>query len=339
MRSLGFFNKIVFVGNVIFSFLLLVGYLLPYIPPRVFPEISVLTLVLPALIILNLLFLTYWVIFLKKQFLLSAVVLILGFFQHATLYEFYGKSEEASGSFKIMSYNVRMFNINKPLKDNEIPSKISTLVHKEDPDIMLFQEYTSAVNFPMGKFKHKYVKLKGKHSNSFGLAIFTKYKIINKGSLDFPNSSNNGIYVDILKGKDTLRIYNLHMQSLALQPEIGELRQENSKKLLGRLGEAFKQQQQQAEIFLAHQAKCPYTIILGGDFNNTAFSFAYKKIRGDKLDAFEEAGSGFGRTFIFDFIPLRIDFLLCDDSIQVLGFKNFKQEYSDHYPILAKMQF
>lgn len=338
MRSLGFFNRVIFVSNVVFSFLLLVGYLLPYIPPRVFPEISVLTLVLPALIILNLLFLVYWALLLKKHFLLSAVVLVLGFFQHATLYEFYGKSESAQGSFKIMSYNVRMFNLNKPLKDLDIPQRISSLVHTEDPDIMLFQEYTSAVHFPMGKFKHKYVKLKGNRSNSFGLAIYTKYEIINKGSLDFPNSNNNGIFVDILKGRDTLRIYNLHMQSLALQPEIGELRQENSKKLLGRLGAAFKQQQQQVEIFLAHQAKCPYRIILGGDFNNTAFSFAYKKIRGDKLDAFEEAGSGFGRTFIFDFIPLRIDFLLCEDSVKVLDFKNFKQEYSDHYPILAKMK-
>ena len=337
MRSLGFFNKIVFVLNVICSFFLVIGYLLPYIPPKVFPEISVLTLVLPMLIISNLLFFAYWIIFLKKQLLLSATVLIIGFFQQPTLYEFFGSSKDEPGSFKIMSYNVRLFNLHMPLSTKHLPDSIRALVQREDPDIMLFQEYTLAKDFPMGKFTDKYVKLKGRRSSSFGLAIYTKFKIINEGSLDFPDSMNNGIFVDILKGKDTLRIYNLHMQSLSLEPQIGELREENSKKLLGRLGSAFSKQEDQVNIFLKHQKKCPYRIILGGDFNNTAFSYAYKKIRGKKLDAFEQAGRGFGRTFIFDFIPIRIDFLLCDDSIHVLDFKNFKQEYSDHYPVLAKM--
>lgn len=339
MKPLGFFNKIVFFFNVIFSFLLLVGYLLPFIPPRVFPEISVLTLVLPALIMINLLFLIYWVIFMKRQLILSAVVLVLGLFQQSSLYQFYGRSEEIPGSFKIMSYNVRMFNVNGALPDKGIPEKIRTLINKEDPDIVCFQEYTLAGDFYLKRFKYKYVKLQGNKSNSFGLAIYSKYEIVNRGSLGFPRSMNNGIFADIKMGKDTLRVYTLHMQSLSLQPEIGELRQEGSKKLLGRLGQAFEQQQNQTELFLMHQKKSPYKVIVAGDFNNTAFSFAYKKIRGDKLDAFEEAGQGFGRTFIFDFIPLRIDFMLCDKSMKVLEFRNYRQEYSDHYPIWAKFHF
>ncbi|HEA31375.1 MAG TPA: endonuclease [Leeuwenhoekiella sp.] len=337
MKSLSFLNKIVFFVNGFAAFLLLTGYLLPFIPPRIFPEISVLTLGLPFLILGNLVFVTYWLFQLKKQFLLSAFILALGFFQEATLYEFFGNSSDEQGSFKVMSFNVRMFNFNGALKEKDIPEQIENLIYKEDPDIVSFQEYTDVTSFKLEGYKYKYIKLQGDNSN-FGLAIYSKYAIINKGSLDFPDSMNNAIFIDILKEKDTLRVYNLHMQTLTLEPQIGNLRHEDSQKLLGRLGQSFKKQQEQTELVLAHQAKCKYTMIVNGDFNNTAYSYAYSKIRGDKKDAFEEAGSGFGRTFIFDFIPIRIDFMLVNPSIEVLDFYNYEQELSDHYPIMAKLK-
>jgi endonuclease/exonuclease/phosphatase (EEP) superfamily protein YafD len=40
--------------------------------------------------------------------------------------------------------------------------------------------------------------------------------------------------------------------------------------LLKRIGKAFKQQQQQAEI-LKNMKKCEYPIIICGDMNNSAF--------------------------------------------------------------------
>ena len=336
MKSLRFFNKIVIVLNGIAAFLLLTGYLLRFIPPSIYPPLSVLTLALPFLILGNLLFFVYWLIQFKKQFLLSAVILIIGFFQEATLYEFFGKSIEKEGSFKVMTFNVRMFNFNHALKEKDVPEKIEKLISEEDPDIISFQEYTLVTSFKLKGYSYKYVKLQSDKSN-FGLAIYSKYKIVNQGSLEFPDSMNNAIFIDILKDKDTLRVYNLHMQTLALQPQIGNLRQEDSQKLFGRLGQSFKKQQEQSKLVLSHQANCKYPMVVNGDFNNTAYSYAYQKIRGNKKDAFEEAGSGFGRTFIFDFIPIRIDFMLVDPNIEVLDFYNYGQELSDHYPIMAKL--
>lgn len=336
MKSLHFFNKIAFAINGFAAFLLLTGYLLRFMPPRIYPPLSVLTLVVPLLVMGNLLFVGYWLFQFKKQFLLSAFILVIGFFQEPTLFEFFGKSSEKEGSFKVMTFNVRMFNFNHALKEKDVPEKIEQLISEEDPDILSFQEYTLVTSFKLKDYKYKYVKLQGNKS-SFGLAIYSKYKIVNQGSLEFPGSMNNAIFIDVLKGKDTLRIYNLHMQTLALQPQIGNLRQEDSQKLFGRLGQSFKKQEEQAELILAHQANCEYPMVVNGDFNNTAYSYAYQKIRGEKKDAFDEAGSGFGRTFIFDFIPIRIDFMLVDPNIEVLDFYNYGQELSDHYPIMAKL--
>ena len=50
-------------------------------------------------------------------------------------------------------------------------------------------------------------------------------------------------------------------------------------------------------------------------------------------DAFVEAGSGFGKTHHFQFFPMRIDFILADESFTVHTFKTFSEHYSDHYAI------
>jgi len=79
-------------------------------------------------------------------------------------------------------------------------------------------------------------------------------------------------------------------------------------------------------------------MIVCGDFNNTAYSYVYQKIKGDLQDAFAEGGNGFGRTFKFKYFPVRIDFILVDQSFHVNAFKTFDIQLSDHYPIIAKLK-
>ena len=338
MRNLGLLNKLVFFLNSLFAFFLLVGYVLPYFPPRIFPPASVLTLIIPVLLAINLGFVIYWLIQFKRQFLLSAILIGISFFNGKTLYRFgdgilpqdVSKSEN---QIRVLSYNVHVFR-NEDYQNDEVTSGIAKLIESAQPDIICFQEYSKYGAPRLADYPHVYLGSTAKAVN-YGPAVFSKYKIINSGSLDFESTFNNGIFVDIVKNKDTLRIYNLHMQSLALTPRFDALEEENTKYLLGRLGTAFKKQQEQTGLFLKHQAACGYKKIVTGDFNNTVYSYTYNKIRGTKKDAFDEQGSGFGRTFIFDIIPMRIDFILPDREFKVEAFKNFDVDYSDHYPIEA----
>ena len=91
------------------------------------------------------------------------------------------------------------------------------------------------------------------------------------------------------------------------------------------------------ELFVKHKTKCTYKTIVCGDFNNTAYSYVYRQIKGDLLDTFEDAGNGFGKTYDFKFFPTRIDFILADKSFEVNAFKSYDEKLSDHYPILAKV--
>ncbi len=78
-------------------------------------------------------------------------------------------------------------------------------------------------------------------------------------------------------------------------------------------------------------------MIICGDFNNTAYSYVYRKIKGNLNDTFDEAGNGFGRTYDFQFFPVRIDYIFSDEAFTVNGFKSYNERYSDHYPIMATL--
>ena len=105
------------------------------------------------------------------------------------------------------------------------------------------------------------------------MAIFSKFLIINSGSLDLKNTSNNIIFADILKGNDTIRVYNIHLQSLKLKTDKENFGKENSEKLVTTLEEGFKKQVSQTKVLLDHEKNWKGKKIIAGDFNNTSFSW------------------------------------------------------------------
>ena len=78
MRNLSWFNKMMFFFNIVLTVLTVVGYVLPFLAPKTFPLLSVLTLFLPMMLIVNVLFFIYWGIQFNRQILLSGIVLLLG---------------------------------------------------------------------------------------------------------------------------------------------------------------------------------------------------------------------------------------------------------------------
>lgn len=334
MKKLGWLNKAVFVLNTVFALLLLLAYALPYVFPKQFPLLSVLSLSLPFFLLINIAFMLFWALQLKRQLLLSFIILLLGYKHVHSLYKFGGNSEPEEVGFSAMSFNVRLFNVYEWIKDDSVPQKIVRLVSDENPDVLCLQDFhrNHEDSFPMYKYSYFYYN---KAKGNSGIAIFSKYKIINKGSLNFPSKGNNGIYVDILKDYDTVRVYNLHLESHRIVPEKEELTKENSERLFKRMANTFTLQQTQAEIFDKHRKLSKHKTIVCGDFNNTAYSRIFKQIKGDMNDTFEEKGKGFGATFNFRYFPMRIDFILADKELQVLSHKNFREKLSDHYPLKA----
>tara|TARA_R110001583_G_scaffold412_2_gene3819 strand:+ start:59060 stop:60070 length:1011 start_codon:yes stop_codon:yes gene_type:complete len=336
MKKLSLLDKLVAIVNTLLATLLFISFLSYYISPNTVSLISFFSLSVPVLILINLLFILYWILKLKRQFLISTLILLIGFQYITKLYGFEEKKILLSTDVKVMSYNVRMFNIYNWIEKDNVDQKIYDFINEKEPDILCLQEFNPTLKIGF-KFPYKYIKA-SKKSKLFGHAIFSKYKIINSGSLNFSNSSNNTIFADIIKNKDTIRVYNVHLESLSINPKEDYFNQENSEKLKIRVEKAFKKQANQVELIIQHQKKVTYKTILCGDFNNNAFSWVYHQLKNGKNDAFEVAGKGFGKTFDFGF-PMRIDFILTDTQIEVNNFKTYDVRYSDHYPIMARLQF
>jgi endonuclease/exonuclease/phosphatase family metal-dependent hydrolase len=337
MKKLNLISKVVFLLNTLAAAILLLSYVLPFVPPKSFGVLSVLSLAVPFLILVNIIFFVYWFVKLKKQLLLSFLVLLIGYFSYGSMYKFSAsKVADSAYNLSIMNYNVRLFNLYNWIPEKNIEAKIEAFIKTQSPDVLSLQEYHPHENIDLSNFKYKFEKLSGSKTK-YGQAIFSQYPIVNSGSVGFPNTSNNAIFVDIVKVEDTIRIYNVHLQSMRIDANVENLKNEDSERLLKRMSSTFKMQQSQTELFLQHKNQCKYKVIISGDFNNTEFSYAYEKIKGDLNDAFKEAGNGFGSTYNFKFFPIRIDFILTDKSFNTKTFVTSKEEFSDHYPIMANI--
>jgi endonuclease/exonuclease/phosphatase family metal-dependent hydrolase len=339
LKDLSFFNKIIFFVNNVFALLFVISFAIPYVSPRTLPILSLLSLAVPLLIWIHLLFIFYWLLSgFKRQFLLSLFCILLAISFSYFPYKFQAKEVISGSSFSVMNYNVRIVNRYGWIKDRDVPAGISEFIAEQDPDLLSMQEYYPADGMRID-YPHKYEKLKGENHH-YGLAIFSKFPILSRGSLDFENTANNAIYVDILRNGDTIRVYNVHLESLGIKPDSVDLTgmdEMKSRKTIQRLMASFTRQQPQVEQVLEHMNQCNHKVILCGDFNNTSYSWAYRKLKGDLQDSFLEAGKGFGRTYSFNSYPLRIDFIFADKAYQINGHYNYNEGLSDHEPILTRL--
>jgi endonuclease/exonuclease/phosphatase family metal-dependent hydrolase len=347
MKNLSWFNKGMFLLNIVLTVVTFSAYLLPFLAPKAFPLLSVLTLFMPLFFIFNALFFFYWGFQFKKRMILSGLVLLMGITFINKFYKFSTKEfPESEKNFSVMSYNVRLLNLFKWIDRDDVPSQILSFINEKNPDILCIQEFSNSADIDLKVYPHKYIVMAGDQIKT-GQAIFSKFPIINEGNIVFPNSNNNVIFADIKKGKEIIRVYNMHLQSIKISPDVTEINddinvmdQSKSQKLLRRISKAFKQQQQQAELFKEHKMDCDYPLIICGDMNNSAFSYVYRNIKGKLRDTFEEAGQGFGATYKFRYYPARIDYIFADERMKVKQFESFSDfENSDHYPIMAKLSF
>jgi endonuclease/exonuclease/phosphatase family metal-dependent hydrolase len=345
MKNLSWFNKGMYFLNIVLTILTFVAYILPFLAPKFFPFLSVLTLFMPLFFILNGFFFLYWLFQFRKKMLLSALVLLIGITFINRYYKFSAKEfSQDENDFTVMSYNVRLFNVFKWIPRDDIPEQILTFINEKNPDILCIQEFSSSGNIDLKVYPHRYVLMDGDQVRT-GQAIFSKFPIINQGNIVFPNSNNNVIFADIKRGTAIIRVYNMHLQSIKISPDVTEINenidvmdQEKSQVLFNRISKAFTQQQEQTALFKAHKQSCKYPMIICGDMNNSAFSYVYRNIKGKLKDSFEQAGKGFGATYKFKYYPARIDYIFADEKMQVKKFETFPEFVnSDHYPIMARL--
>ncbi len=354
-------NKIILFLNIIAVSALLISESATYICPENYWILAIFGLGFPVLVCMNILFVIYWFIMNKKRFFLISFIAILlgantllGFVQ----YNFKTKFPATHTPVKIMCYNVRLFDLYNWWHNLETRSKMFNLLTDESADICCFQEFFNSergafhnidtlTQFLAAKNVHVEYTVNLRGTDHWGIATFSKYPIVHKGKLEFVGRTfnNSCIFTDIKINDDTIRVYNIHLQSinflkrdysfmdsLIVKDKDEEI--EGSKRILWLLKKAYIKRAKQTDMVAEHIRNSPYPVVVCGDFNDPASSYAYHLLSRNLKDAFCETGRGFGGTYIGNSIPsFRIDYIFHDKKFKAYEYTTIRKRYSDHRPI------
>lgn len=360
-------TKLMVVINIFFIGLLVSSYLSLYVSPAKFWPLAFAGLAYPVILLFNLFFVLFWLVFLKKYFLLSLITILLGYNQIKSYIKLAGSERKLSfeKSIKVMSYNVRLFDLYNWRNESGKSTRaaIFDLIDSESSDILCLQEYYSGAGkhadfadtiSKKSEYKYRYVELINKEAKGlpYGLAIFSKYPIIHTQKLNFPNSKVNFCQsCDVRIGKDTIRIMNLHLESVKFGKEdynfVSEITatsatndkiKKGSLAIFGKMKNAYIKRAVQIETVAEFIRNSPYPIIFTGDFNDTPVSYSYRQIANELDDTFVDAGKGIGQTHVQMLPMLRIDYIFHSKTLQTIEHKTINKDYSDHFPIVARFE-
>lgn len=301
-----------------------------------FVNIPLLTLLVPLLCAINLVFFTIWMLRFQWPAMLFIGVLAISLQEWKLLYQFENSGIPTSKGLNVMSYNVRSFNRFKWLEDDNVSSSIESFVNETNADVICFQEFSrdqapSFKDYPYQVFK-PYVK-----DGKIGSSIISKYPLVNSKVISFEGSQNGGMQSDLIWKKDTLRFYNLHFESFRLNRADSLISPNYSENIRRKLQAVFEIQKEQVSQFNTLSQSSPYPEVICTDLNNNAFSVPYKLLSKSRVDSFTEAGTGLGATYYFSSLPLRIDFIFTSKALTVIDYETHEVKLSDHRPISAKL--
>jgi endonuclease/exonuclease/phosphatase family metal-dependent hydrolase len=369
------FKKIIRVSFVVATLFTVLFYLqaclLPFLEAGKHWFIALLGLVFPLLFFALLFFLIYWVIKKSRWAILCGMALLLGWQQVSVMFGFNRQKKidiaKKAEILRVLSWNLSSWGeTNRGKKVNHMYEMID-LIKKQGADVLCFQEYLYYKNLRYRDSIHTVLKEAGYQYAYFGrtnyterfytssvltaVVIMSKYPITDTAQFIYNEEdfAEPLIYADIKKDNKTVRVFTTHLQSLRFEnneydalhilKEPGRSSLNQSRSMLWKLRQGYKKRALQAELVHKKIAESPYPVVLCGDFNDVPNSYTYFTAKGNLQDAFLKKGSGFGRSFRFISPTLRIDYILVDKKFKVRQFGKIEVDYSDHYAVMADLEF
>jgi len=360
-------EKLLLVVNFIVAVALILSNIAGTISPDRLWFLAFLGLLHIPLLLFNILFIFFWIFLLRKWIVGSLLAVLVSWGHIGTHFRFHTAemTVESADTLKIMSFNVRLFDLYqwKTAQKYKTRSRIFTMIKEQHPDLLCFQEYYSnpAKGFDVKDTMNHIENLNYSFVASFksleglkewGMAIYCRFPMFNKQRVPFTNSINNYFqYADFCKDRDTIRVFNIHFESIHFGQEDylfmndignsyaeGDNIIEKGQRIFMKIGNAFTRRAEQVEIVRKYVASSPYPVILCGDFNDTPASFVYNRLTSELKDSFCESGSGLSGTYPNLFFPMRIDYILHSvNYFRAFRYTVINEDLSDHLPITATL--
>ncbi|MDD6436567.1 MAG: endonuclease/exonuclease/phosphatase family protein [Prevotella sp.] len=326
-----------------------VGYS-DHLDPIAFPLLSIVGLAFPAFLLLNIVFLVFWVVVKPRYVLIPLAGFIICFHPVRNYCPLNPFTTTKGADLKVVSFNVWMFSA-------EYPDSTLALLHylqKQHADIICLQEADvsgspeKVVDSVMNRlYSHRDTT---SYSNGDVIRLYSRYPIIRREAIPYPSLSNHSSAFFLKMGSDTVIVVANHLQSIGLSREdklqfkylvkqdLGsDSARAVSHMLYEKISEASMQRAPQAEAVATFIRKHKhYPMIVCGDFNDGPISYARRTIAEGLTDCYRESGNGPGITYHRGGFYVRIDNIFCSEHFTPLKcVVGNTIKASDHYPIIA----
>ena len=357
--------------------LLIIGWLLVAIacvqvPAYSFWPAAFGALTLPVALALNLAAVCYWLLCNWRVAALPLLVAILtwphfqrGLAVHPLRLAALTPSDSTAGPrVQVLSSNVRIFNVYPQLRDEDLAStkKMIQWLADSPAEVLCLQEFYNEPRTSTSKEKDVFnaVERIGEQSgrqsflsktltngagSEFGMAIFSRYPILHRGTVSFGKlTQNHAMWVDLrLPTGDTIRVFNFHLQSMSLEEQ--DIVDSYSSKaglkkkgmgLLRRFKRGLVARSWQIDTLTRRFERSPYPLLLCADLNDLPYSYSYDQLADHFQNAWATVGNGVGATYNGRLPFVRIDNQFAGSEWQVDDFRiHYEIPYSDHFPTMA----
>lgn len=334
--------------------MLVLTYVSVFFNPAKAWVMTIIGLLFAPLAALNLFLLLWSVARRSKAIVIPLVALLPSLIVIGRYYQFKaGGAEDAGNAVTVVSYNVGRFSSAAKrlgVKSNEeCADSVVHYLRSLNADIICLQEfYMKDVNKVKSFMKENFKGYEAEYyvypdsKGCYGNVTLSRYHIQNKGTLDFDESANLAISCDCTINGTKLRIYNCHFQSysISLSHIVNNIRgdyKEAVRYAENKLRYSIGLRPKQVDMVMDSIEDCPVESMVVGDFNDNPTSYTYHRLCRERKDTFVEAGKGAGATYAFLFPFLRLDYILYPKSCSAVSHKVDRVRWSDHYPIISKI--
>ncbi len=355
----GIIETVLYTVTVASAVALVFAYLASTVDPASATFFIPFGLAAPFIIGLNLLLALFWIIRWKPVAFLPILLFAAGYgvvSRHIQPPIFKQYDKRASGDIDVMTYNVHIF---RDAGWNGSIDSIAGYVRASAPDILAMQEYYTSSSMPadsigtlMGGYPYRrtfYIRSEPGSGVGYGLAVYSRHKIVRSEEIVFENESNGAMYADIVVSGDTVRVFNCHMQTTDVdnsdiafvegaEREDVEMK-EGFSRIIGKLKTNGMKRAAQADIVAGYIESSPYPVILCGDFNDVPASYTYKRMSHELKDCFKVAGRGYARSFRELYGLFNVDYIFFSpESFECVRYESPSLPFSDHNPVTVRLR-
>lgn len=350
--------------NFVFALLLVLIYSSGNIPPSERFNLWIVSFIIPIALVSNIILMLAGFVLRKKSSLFLLIAFLIGgdyLFSTIGLKSVFRKTPKDANTFTVMNYNLSAFNTgfshdmekDEWIKADSLQKSMINWVLHSGADIQCYQEFPLSLKPGDGDllsaFKSKYDCYFSADTNKldgslFGVLIVSRFPIVARGDVMVSwNGYNRIAFADIAKGSDTVRIINVHLQSMQMKgyhpgySEDLEGQKHNVRIVFRKLKVGVFERSNQIADLVELIESSPYPVICAGDFNEMPYSYSYRLLKKHLKNAFEESGKGFGFSYNGNTLSmLRIDNQFYSSSLKSVSFKTLDTvRYTDHFPLSA----